>query len=168
MKYKFSTNQFGVDKKGLHLLRSKHKFISYADIDSVTLKSGKVMKNWQLLLLFGICCLLFSAYSLLSRFVFSDLAQTTYTQPEEVIVTAISSFIGAGAIILSLQTKDIMVVRRKGKKVVLLMKPLVDAHKTDDFISFVSQRLGYKKVFVNPDFDKENKATPLPQKTRKV
>ncbi|WP_187264562.1 hypothetical protein [Pontibacter beigongshangensis] len=165
MKYKFSTNQFGVDNKGLHLLRSKHKFISYADIESVSLKSGKVVKNWPLLLLFGLCCLLFSFYSSFTSFVFPG---SESAQLHKMVLPALSLFIGIGATIKALQTKDIMVVRRKNKKVVLLMNPLVEAHQTDSFITFISQRLGYKKVFVNPDFDKENKATPVPEKERRV
>ncbi|MFT2009174.1 hypothetical protein ACMA1I_10905 [Pontibacter sp. 13R65] len=168
MKYNFYTNQFGVDKKGLHLLRSKQKFIPYSNIDSITLKRGRVVKNWLLLLLFGLCCLLFASYSIFTLNVLSGSEFLFSLQAEKTIAPIVSAFIGVGAVLMALQERDIMIVRRKGKKAVLLMSQLIKQHQTDDFIAFISQRLGYKKVFVSPDFDKENKATPVPRKTRRA
>ncbi len=45
--YKYEAEQFGISEKSLHLLRNRfnYKTIDFNQIDSITIKKGKTMKN---------------------------------------------------------------------------------------------------------------------------
>jgi hypothetical protein len=52
--YKFEAEQFGVSDDSIHLLRNRFNYqtINFKEIDSVTIKTGKDLKNWVIVLLY--------------------------------------------------------------------------------------------------------------------
>jgi hypothetical protein len=63
--YAFETPEFGLDEQGLHRLRSRFAFehMAYADLTEARVTRGKSVQSWALLLLVGLCCVGFSAFT---------------------------------------------------------------------------------------------------------
>ncbi|MER2997977.1 hypothetical protein [Pontibacter populi] len=147
-KYIHFTEQFGINNDGIHLLRSRYNYksIPFSDIASIEFKRGKVIKNWLLLLLFGLGCLVFSLFYsyIIFDFFISDEQGRIYI--EEIVVPVIPAFAGIAALLVSLRTSEVAIVNYNTSKLVLDLSELAKQNKVADFVIYLSERAGVDKV----------------------
>lgn len=139
--YKYEAEQFGISEKSVHLLRNRfnYKTIDFNQIDSITIKKGKTMKNWLFVLLFGLSLLAFALYDLFQIYLvfFGDSTSTIYI--ERLLIPLLPLVIGIYAIIISIQTSYVMIMKVDSKKYYFSLSKIVKSNNYDGFKALIKQ-----------------------------
>ena len=109
-KYLFEDEYIGVSETHLHLLRNRfeYKTITIAEVETVTLKIGKAVKNWLILLIVGsimLCSGIYFAYGVV-EFFFSKVKRSI--DIFEVVFPIFLVFVGGNFIYESLKKEKIL------------------------------------------------------------
>ena len=104
--YTFQTDLFGVNEDGFHLLRSGYNYKSYTfeSINKITIKKGRLVRNWMLLLSFGIffsAVGLYSAGKVFYEYYFANNFHRFYI--EQIIFPVLPTVVGIFSIYQSLR-----------------------------------------------------------------
>ncbi len=133
--YKYEAEQFGISEKSVHLLRNRfnYKTIDFNQIDSITIKKGKTMKNWLFVLVFGLSLLAFALYDLFQIYLvfFDNSTSTIYI--ERLLIPLFPFIIGIYAIIISIKTSDIILIKVDSKNYYFSLSKIM---KSDNYEGF--------------------------------
>jgi hypothetical protein len=145
--YAFETPEFGLDEQGLHRLRSRFAFehFAYADLTEATVKRGKSVQNWALLLAIGLCCLGFSAFTAYRLGLFL-LYGRGHVYVQTLATPIIPGAIGLAAVWQALRVTDILAVRVGGRRFVFPLETLKEDQKPPALESYLAQRVRSKNV----------------------
>lgn len=147
-KYLFQEEYFGLSETGLHLLRNRFEYDSFSfdEIDQVTLKKGKAIKNWMVLLIFGLAIFVFGFF--MGKGVM-DFFQSD-TKRKISILEVVSPFflmlIGGFSIFKSLQIEEILSFRIKGKEYNFSTGQLANEDLLERVIDHLSKNVEFKNA----------------------
>ncbi|MEM6524637.1 MAG: hypothetical protein AAGF85_17560 [Bacteroidota bacterium] len=96
MTYKFESDKFAFSDNQLHLLRNKYNFRSFSnsEIHSISIRKGKQVNNWVVLLVLGMAMIGFSIYyALRLHYLLSEgIIRSIYV--EEILIPLIPTMLG--------------------------------------------------------------------------
>jgi hypothetical protein len=146
--YAFETPEFGLDEQGLHRLRSRFAFehIAYADVTEARVTQGKSVQNWALLLVVGLACLCFSAFTAyrLSMFL---LYGRGHVYVQTLATPLIPGAIGLAAVWQALRVTDILAVRVGRRRLVFPLETLTGGQNPLALESYLAKRIGSNKAY---------------------
>jgi uncharacterized membrane protein YecN with MAPEG domain len=145
--YAFETPEFGLDEQGLHRLRSRFAFehIAYADLTEATVTWGKSVQNWALLLVVGLSCLGFSAFTAYRLGMFL-LYGRGHFYVQTLATPIIPGAIGLAAVWQALRVTDILTVRVGRRRLVFPLETLKGGQKPMALESYLAKRIGSNKA----------------------
>lgn len=131
--YNFETDQFGLSKDSIHLLRNRYNFktIDFDKIDSIEIKNGKDLKNWILVLLIGLGLLCFVFYDLIRIYEYYQESYIIYI--ERLLIPLFPFLLGVYSVIISFRKSQIMIVSHGNKKFYLSLRQLVKSNTFEQF-----------------------------------
>lgn len=140
--YAFETPEFGLDEQGLHRLRSRFAFehVAYADLTEARVTRGKSVQNWALLLLVGLCCLGFSAFTAYRLAMFITYGRGHF-YVQTLVTPLLPGAIGLAAIWQALRVTDILVVRVGRRRLVFPLETLKGSQSPMALESYISKRV---------------------------
>lgn len=142
--YAFETPEFGLNEHGLSRLRSRFVFetIAYPEIAEAKVTRGKSVHNWILLLVVGMLCLVFSAFTGYNLFQFLTSGKGGHIYVEEIATPFLPACIGVAAIWQALKVMDILVVRVGRRRLVFPLDKLKANKSLMELESFLSKQVG--------------------------
>lgn len=144
-KYLFQEEYFGLSETGLHLLRNRfeYDYFSFDQIDQITLKKGKAIKNWLVLLIFGLTFFVFGFF--MGKGVLSFFQSDAKGKIEllEVVSPFFFMLIGGYTIFKSLQIEEILSFRIKGKDHKFSTKQLSNDGLLEGVINHLSKNVEF-------------------------
>jgi hypothetical protein len=131
--YDFETDQFGISKDSIHLLRNRYNFktIDFSKIDSIEIKKGKDLKNWILVLLIGLGLLCFVFYDLIR--IYEYYQESFIIQIERLLIPLFPFLLGLYSVMISFRKSQIMIVTHGNKKYYFSLRQMVKANTFDQF-----------------------------------
>ncbi len=116
--YKFETDQFGLSDTGIHLLRSGYNYetIEMTTIDRIQIEKGRQVKNWLLLLIFGLAFStfgLFTAIKVIYEYFFAN--NFTHFYLEQFLIPIFPLFIGVLSVYFSFKIGPVLLINLKDK-----------------------------------------------------
>ncbi len=140
--YNFETRDFGLSETGIHLLRSRFNYKTYpfSEIDSLIVEKGKELKNWLVILIFGIALTSFSIYysAVLYSVLNDEKTQRIYI--EELLIPLIPFLLGLYCLYASTRNVTILRITTKtNKKDKLSLYSIKKENKLDDLIQFLKE-----------------------------
>ncbi|MCU0391950.1 MAG: hypothetical protein MUE81_12595 [Thermoflexibacter sp.] len=127
----------------------KYKSIALLEIDSIEFKKGKYIKNWLLLLLFGLIFIGFSVYYSIGLYNFFTSSEGGRIYIEEIVVPVIPLFMGIFAVVQSLKVTEVMIVKSQGKRYSFSVGEFQKNQNLKSLIDYFKERLGHKKISVS-------------------
>ncbi|MFK8009836.1 MAG: hypothetical protein AB8H03_26010 [Saprospiraceae bacterium] len=145
-KYLFQEEYFGLSETGLYLLRNRFEYDSFSfnEINQVTLKKGKAIKNWLILLIFGLAFFVFGFF--MGKGVIAFFQSDTKRKIDilEIISPFFFMLTGGYSIFKSLQIEEILSFEIKGKEYKFSTKQLSDEGLLEKVISHLSDKIEFK------------------------
>ncbi|MDO7846766.1 hypothetical protein Q5H92_10390 [Hymenobacter sp. M29] len=140
--YAFETPEFGLDEQGLHRLRSRFPFenIAYEQLSSVEVRRGKSVQNWPLLLLVGVLCIGFSAFTAYRLYLFLTFGRGHF-YIQTLATPFLPAVIGVAAIWQALRVTDILVVRVNRRRLVFPLDTLKHDQSVMALESYLARRV---------------------------
>lgn len=142
--YLFETREFGISTEGIHLLRSGYNYKTYAfaHISQVTLKRGKEMNNWLLLLLIGLGLTGFAIWYTVRMWIILTTHHVPWVYIEELLVPLFPLLLGSYAIYTSLRNAVVLrIVTTDGKTDKLSLKSLQKSGQLQQLQIFLQTHL---------------------------
>ncbi len=145
-KYLFQDEYFGLSESDLHLLRNRFEYDSFSfdEIDQVVLKKGKAIKNWLVLLIFGLSFFVFGVFMGKGVMSFFQSDGNGQIQILEVVSPFFLMLIGGYSIFKSLQIEEILSFSIKGKENKFSTKQLLDDGLLEAVINHLSKNVEFK------------------------
>jgi hypothetical protein len=145
--YAFETPEFGLDEQGLHRLRSRFAFehMAYADLTEARVTRGKLVQNWALLLLVGLCCVGFSAFTAYRLAMFLTYGRGHF-YVQTLVTPLLPGAIGLAAIWQALRVTDILVVRVGRRRLVFPLETLKGSQSPMALESYIAKRVASSKA----------------------
>lgn len=144
--YSFEVEQFGISDTSIHLLRNRYNYqtLTADEIESIIIKAGRDLKNWLIVLIFGIGLLCFVLYDILRIFgLFSD-SSVHVIYIERILIPLFPLAIGVYSLIVSFRMSRVMIVKTRKKSYYFSLRKLVKEGTIRDFEKFVDEK--YKMV----------------------
>lgn len=140
--YAFETPEFGLDEQGLHRLRSRFPFedIAYSQLSEAKVTRGKSVQNWYLLLLVGICCIGFSAFTAYRLFMFLSFGSGHF-YVQTIVTPLLPGAIGIAAIWQALRVTDILVIRVGRRRLIFPLETLKGGKSVMVLESYLAKRV---------------------------
>ncbi len=137
--YDFETEQFGLSKSSIHLLRNRfnYKTIDFVNIDSVVIKKGKELKNWVWVLIVGLGLLIFVMFDLIRIYEYYQESFVIYI--ERLLIPFFPLLLGLYSVMLSFRSSQIMIVKNGNKKHHLSLRKFIKSNNYKDFIVFIRE-----------------------------
>ena len=137
--YDFETEQFGLSKSSIHLLRNRfnYKTIDFVNIDSVVIKKGKELKNWVWVLIVCLGLLIFVMFDLIRIYEYYQESFVIYI--ERLLIPFFPLLLGLYSVMLSFRSSQIMIVKNGNKKHHLSLRKFIKSNNYKDFIVFIRE-----------------------------
>lgn len=139
MDYKYTAEKFGINNKGLHLLRNKFNFKSYklTDINEIRINRGFDLKRWFITLTFGLILL---AFALFDSFKIISIVRNPegVIYIERLLIPLFPFALGLYSLLISLRKATIMTALLNGKKHHFSLRQLDKKEKTQEFIAYLT------------------------------
>ena len=122
--------------------RFNYKTIEFEQIEHSTIKTGKELKNWLIILIIGLGLIGFAIYSTITIIAaFSDDSiDTIYI--EEILIPVIPFFMGVYCVFMGLRKGKIMRIQTlEGAQKQVSLRELFKNEQLDDFKKFLSGKL---------------------------
>lgn len=110
--FKLKEEQFAISDDGIHLLRNNFNYetIQFNQIDSITIKRGKEIKNWLVVLIIGIAVLTYAIFDSIQLYqaIFNDKVDRIYI--ERILMPLFPFLVGCLFIYISLRTTKVIII----------------------------------------------------------
>ena len=145
-KYLFQDEYFGLSETGLHLLRNRFEYDSftYDQINQVVLKKGKAIKNWLLLLIFGLSFFVFGLFMGKGVISFFQSDANGQIQILEVVSPLFLMLIGGYSTFKSLQIEEILSFKIESKDYNFSTKQFSKDNLLEPVIDHLSKNIEFK------------------------
>ncbi len=150
--YNFYNDQFGLDEAGIHLLRSgyNYKSIRIDHIKSISIDRGRQVKNWLLLLVFGLFLTALGLYTFLKiiyEYFFADNFNHFYIQ--QFVFPVLPLLIGCFSIYQSLKMGWVITLNLEDTTMVLPLGGQKDFQNISRLIQFIQTNHNYSNKIKN-------------------
>lgn len=135
--YNFETDQFGISRDSIHLLRNRYNFktIDFDKIDSIEIKNGKDLKNWILVLLVGMGLLCFVFFDLIRLYEYYHESHIIYI--ERLLIPVLPFSLGLYSVVISFRNSKVMIVTHGNNKYYFSLRQLMKSNTFGHFSSAI-------------------------------
>jgi hypothetical protein len=144
----FQTDEFGLDDHAMHFLRNRFRYHSVPlATASVRIERGADIRNWQLMLLFGLTLLLFGLWYGWHVVAFLQSGEGGRIYIEQVVLPVFPSLLGLFALTMASRRGPVLILQEEiGKFRTVSLRPLEKNGRLARLVTFLAERAGQLQV----------------------
>lgn len=140
--YLFQTDEFGLDDCAIHFLRNRYRYHTVnLSTASVRVDRGADIRNWQLMLAFGLALVLFGLWYCWRLAVVTQSGEVSRIYIEEIVLPVLPVLLGVFASYMALRRGPVLVVQEQvGRPRTVSLREIEKSGRLERLLSLLSER----------------------------